>query len=218
MEKYTVFTAKIRRTVQKGMPIAFTFPVFDDDMERKLMISLESILDRYNHQRIREAIWFSVFELVSNAITVNVRSLFFEERGWNLLDDENLSQRLKVFHAAVLACGLSSLYVSKLKEAGFFVSIRLTHQDDYLRIEVANNVPLTPKDQLRIRRKFLLAKKYKKLTEWHENRPGRSTDEGFRFVSMLLTLKKARIDPSSLLIDSRKQGTRARLTVPFEGV
>src|SRR6185295_18415705 len=82
-------------------PIEIPFSGSEKDAER-LRLTLQNILTQYERRDLRLPLFSSVFELATNGLKANAKSVFFEERHWDLNEVGSYPERLSAFRREVL--------------------------------------------------------------------------------------------------------------------
>jgi len=208
--------AEVVSAVEDGRPIEVVAATVDQEIQERLKIILRRILARYDYSHLEAALFSCTLELAVNANRANVKTIYFEEKNWDLGDNIDYAERLRTFKQEVLSGNWLKTYGDKSAARGLVVRIRFNHSSDGLRIEVINNRPLHPEDEKRIRKKFSTATAYKNLVDFHRaHGTEESEGEGLGVALSVLILKSEKIPPSVLRIGSDGHQTMARIEIPF---
>ncbi|HRP68937.1 MAG TPA: hypothetical protein PLY93_05340 [Turneriella sp.] len=183
--------------------------------EAGLNYIVESILQRYNREDLLGPVYTSVKELSMNGAKANFKRILFEDESLNSEDDAEYERGMQLFKEKlnetwVLECG------RKAKERKLYVDIFFDFNADRLIVEVNNNRPISPKEDKRIREKFLAARRYDDIAQFYIEGGDSSEGAGMGIVLVTMMLKAQDIDPHLFTIRSDyREKTLARVEFPL---
>jgi len=209
---------KVQRAVEGALPIEIVTSSIDHEMEERLKTTLNLLLTHYDCMQLEGALFTCTLELAVNAERANVKTVYFEEKNWDLNDSQKYPERLHIFKEEVLSGDWLRAYGAKTAARGLYVRIVFAHSAEGLLIEVLNNRPLLREDERRISEKFSQIENYENLVDFHRDHGDELNEgEGLGVALSVLLLKSENISKSAFNIGSDGTQTMARIQIPFAG-
>jgi hypothetical protein len=213
-KSYFEIESSIEIAVEGNKQINLISYALSEDMEKKLELVVEKILERFSREDLKSTIYTCVKELAINGTKANIKKIFFDELTVNYEDPDDYDRGIEEFKKNFSEQWLYQ-YGKKAKEAGYFVKIKFFYDEHGMRIEITNNVPIKPIDELRIREKLAMAMKYDDIAQFYIENADNTEGEGIGIALVVLLLKAENIDPQLFRIGIIEQLTTARVEIPF---
>lgn len=185
-----------------------------DETEKMLDMILDKILYKYNRFGYKPALYAVIKELAINATKANLKTLFFEEHGYDLNDPNHYDEAISKYKEQ-LSENFALTYGKKSKERGKFVRITFDHSTTGLTLLVENNTPISQIDAKRIQEKLEKARQYDDLAQFYMDEGDATEGAGIGFALIVILLKGVGIDPERLNIKEENGSTLACLTIQF---
>lgn len=198
----------------QGAPMVLLLPDVTDANERGVGLALAAVLERYGRGGMQQTLYVCVRELVANAVKANVKNVFFDEQGFDITNHDQYEKGISLFKKNLNEDWIREQY-SRARGRGLDVRIYFTHSEDGLRIEVVNNIEITPEDERRIREKFAKGMSYDNLVSFYLEHGDDTEGEGIGFALSVLLLRGENINPALFRVGSCDGRTIARIEVPF---
>ncbi len=202
--------------VDAGKSITIRLYIVSEESEKEIQFILKNVLEKYSEKDLIYSIYTIVKEMAINAAKANMKRAIFKELNLDLTDGIDYKKGL-----LSLKEKLSEKYLSensaKLRELKLYVDISFNYDSHALQIEVLNQAPLTKEEDVRIRRKFSMAKKYDNIVDFYLEEMDNAEGSGIGIVMILMLLKENGIGHKNFIIESdNEKYTRARLNFPFK--
>lgn len=186
-----------------------------DDVEKKLDSIIDSILIKYGKEDLKSMIYTCVKELAINGTKANLKRLFFEEKGLNILEEKDYEKGVQLYKS-VMDEKNAMQYGLVAKDHGLFVRISFYHDEDGLRIEVMNNTLMTMQEERRLREKLAKTMTYNDLIEFYMENADNTEGAGMGMALIITLIKSSGIDPNLFRIITSGAETIARIEIPFK--
>lgn len=220
-EKEIVYNYSIQEMKDKislGRDLIYLFYNISQYLEKEISVALDQILIKYDREDLKEAIYSSIKELAINGIKANLKHIVFLEENINKVDNESLTRGLSILHNVLNDSSMLEKFNNKVKEKGFRVTLRIKHSNKRVIIVVANSIPLTDKEENRIREKFEKALNYDSIANYYMDNLDDAEAEGagLGITMIVLLLKSCNISPHAFTIyRNRDNETIAKLEIPL---
>jgi putative nucleotidyltransferase with HDIG domain len=213
-QELVVDEAKVRRSIQSGIPLtitSFTLPhAIEVYIERVLTVFLRQV----EQEKLKDYISYCIQELTVNAKKANTKRVYFMERGLDLGSSEDYKEGMAVFKEQTL--GNIAHYLQLQKEKGLYIRLILHLKNNIICIEVRNNVTMTKTELIRIHDRLVRARQFKNLEEAMNQVLDDSEGAGLGLVILVLMLKKMGLDEDCFDITVSEKETIARLIIPLD--
>lgn len=206
--------AKIKKSVQSGLPITITSYTLPHEMEIYIGQVLETFLQHTGHGAFKDYLEYCVQELAVNAKKANTKRVYFLEKKLDLADPEQYKQGMAHFKQDTL--DNLEYYLKRQKEMGFYIKVNFLYKQDSIYIEVRNNVVISKIELMRIHDKLARSRQYNTLEDAFAQVLDSSEGAGLGLVVLVLMLKKMGLDEECFEISATEIETLARLKIPLD--
>jgi hypothetical protein len=213
----TRFKKIIDPSVIQNRRISFFTRFLDDPGEEKLAYIINAILTHHNQLDLAELIYTACKEFVMNSTKAAIKRIVYDELKMDSDGSEPTQEDLmKKFKASILSQRFD-YFKAKMKERHIQTKITFEANSDRLIVRVSNNFALLPKEEMRIREKFELAKEYDNLPQFFLNHADETEGAGLGITLVGILMSQYGIDRRMLTIYSEPKTsfTVARLEIPF---
>ncbi|MFN4216413.1 MAG: hypothetical protein ACK4HQ_03315 [Brevinematales bacterium] len=209
------FSIIVKDLLVKGQPFSLKFYVINEDIETKVETALHTVFEFYNRQEYTGVIYTCVKELMINATKANLKRVLFEMNHLDIHNENHYLEGMLAFRN-LLAEKSYHTFLPHLKEKNFWVTIRLNHSSDGVKIEVINNACMAPIENRRLREKLKKAMQYENLAEFYLEQGDEMEGAGMGIALIVMLLKGMELDPALFRIGTTLDDqTFARIEVPF---
>jgi putative nucleotidyltransferase with HDIG domain len=167
-------------------------------------------------EQLKDALSYCLREIAVNAKKANTKRVYFNERGLDILDDEDYQEGMQQFKQDTLEN--ISHYLQRQKEEGLYVKVVFHARGRVLHLYVINNTMITKKEQIRVYDRIARSRAFNSLEEALTTVLDDSEGAGLGIVILVLMLKKIGLDEDAFDIDARDGETVARVSIPMSQV
>ncbi|MDX1958411.1 MAG: hypothetical protein SFU98_07545 [Leptospiraceae bacterium] len=217
-----ILTESFKRSVIDGVnnfkPINLQTYVLGDKGEAKLKFILNQILEKINKVELMELLYTSAKELIVNSTKASIKRLIFEENGVDLTKEISDSMMEKFKDS--LTDKKFPYFRKLMKEKGYKVNIKFYFDSSKFILKIINNFPLLQGEEVRIRQKFVQAKKYDNLFEYYMDHSDHTEGAGMGITLVEILLVQSGYDRHLFTIYSKNGSsgeTIAKLEIPING-
>ncbi len=183
--------------------------------EKGLNFIAEKILEKFGREDLLGPVYTSVKELAINGAKANIKHILFDEKNISMDDDAEYERGMAEFKQNMNENWVFS-YALKARERNLFVDIIFDYNADRLIVEVINNRPISPKEDVRIRAKFAKSMEYDDIAQFYLEGGDASEGAGMGIVLVTMMLKAQGIDPHLFTIRSNyRDSTIAKVEFPL---
>jgi hypothetical protein len=179
---------------------------------------IEAVIDqaarRYERSDLSYTMFTCVYEFLVNGVKANIKRVLFERSGLNMDDPEEYAAGMQDFRSMLSPENIAQ-HLTGLKQAGYFVELRLDHSAERLLFEIFNNAVLTAHEEKRIREKFATLMSMEKPEEFFLAHIDYSESAGLGLALVISILRNLQINPGTLRIFRTDSGTCVRLVFPL---
>jgi len=184
------------------------------ELEQVIHENLNIIFAKSERPGIVPLVYTILKELGINACKANQKRVFFEEKGYDILNPEDYSKGIKEYKASFSeAMGIE--YGPKSKNKGYSCIIRFEYNNGGITISVTNNTPITKQEEKSIREKLAKAMGYDDLAMFYMDNADNTEGAGLGLALIIIMLKGEGIDPNYFRISISGETTTARLEIPL---
>jgi hypothetical protein len=184
------------------------------NLEEMIHKYLEDILINTSRPQIIPLVYTIIKELGINACKANQKRVFFEDKGYNILNQDDYSKGI-IEYKATFSEKMGIEYGPKSKEKGYYCIIRFEFDNDGLTITVINNTPITKQEEKSIREKLSKAMGYDDLAQFYMDNADNTEGAGLGLALIIIMLKGEGINPNFFRISTHNELTQARLEIPL---
>jgi hypothetical protein len=184
------------------------------ELEQVIHENLNAIFAKSERPGIVPLVYTILKELGINACKANQKRVFFEEKGYDILNPDDYSKGIKEYKASFSeAMGIE--YGPKSKDKGYSCIIRFEYNNGGITISVTNNTPITKQEEKSIREKLAKAMGYDDLAMFYMDNADNTEGAGLGLALIIIMLKGEGIDPNYFRISISGETTTARLEIPL---
>jgi putative nucleotidyltransferase with HDIG domain len=205
---------KIKKVIQSGLPLTITTYTFPKEIEVYIEKVVDSFLKHLNQLKLKDYIIYIVQELVVNAKKANTKRIYFNERGYDINNENDYAEGMKTFKEDTI--GNIGHYLNLQKEKGLYIKVILQIKRNTIIVEIRNNVVANKTELLRIHDKIARSRQYNSLEDGLNQVLDDSEGAGLGLVILVLMLKKMKLDDDAFYIKTTEKGTIASISIPLD--
>jgi len=213
-QELVVDEARITKAIHSGIPLTITSFTFPHAIEVYIERILTILLKYVEQEKLKDYITYCIQELTGNAKKANTKRVYFMERGLDLTDPDDYKKGMAGFKEQTL--GNITHYLQLQKEKGLYIRLIMQMKNNFICIEVRNNVALTKTELIRMHNKLVRSRQFENLEEAMNQVLDESEGAGLGLVILVLMLKKMGLDEDCFDIMVSGKETIARLIVPLD--
>lgn len=207
---------KARAAARAQRPFAIKTYTLPPQTEGQIEEVLGIFLEELGRESLTASLAYCLRELAVNGKKANTKRVYFQEKGFDLLNDDDYQTGMTTFKQETL--DNIEYWLKQQEAAGLYIKVSFHIQGRELRIRVANNTLITRKEQIRIYDRIARSRAFESLEEAMTSVLDDSEGAGLGIVIMVLMLKKLGLDEEAFDIDIEDSETVARLVVPMDEV
>lgn len=205
----------IELAISENKPIKIRAYAVLPATEEVLNFITEQILKKFQRTDLQGPVYTAVKELALNGAKANIKHVLFWELGLNMDDDKQYEEGMGVFKKNLNEAWVLE-YAMKARDKNLYVDIVFDYDANRLIVEVINNRPISPKEDVRIRAKFAKSMQYDDIAQFFLEGGDTSEGAGMGIVLVTMLLKAQGIDPHLFTIRSNyKDTTIAKVEFPL---
>ena len=207
---------KVLKAARSSIPLTVKSYTLPRETEEYLEQILFLFLREMGQEQLKDALSYCLREIAVNAKKANTKRVYFQERGLDLLDDDDYQEGMQQFKQDTLEN--ISHYLQRQKEEGLYVKVVFHARGRVLHLYVINNTMITKKEQIRVYDRIARSRAFNSLEEALTTVLDDSEGAGLGIVILVLMLKKIGLDEDAFDIDARDGETVARVSIPMSQV
>jgi HD-like signal output (HDOD) protein len=202
----------IQRAARNSIPLLFRLTSLPNESHALLDRILEMYLTELGQEQILEPLSYCLKELIVNAQKANMKRLYFEEKGLDILKKEEYEQGMRGF----LADTAERLphFMAQLKEKNESIAVTFRTSAASFSISVRNSTELTPREQERIYDRIARSRAFHSFFEALAASVDTTEGAGLGIMILLQFLKRIGLGEEAFSIESSGGETVASLTIP----
>ena len=208
--------AEIQRAALRSVPLTFRLTSLPHESNALLDRILEVYLAELGQERILEPLSYCLKELIINAQKANTKRLFFEEKGLDIMQEDDYRQGIGGFRAE-MTLHLEH-WLEKLRERRILISVTFHTTGGNLIISVQNPAELTPGEQSRIYDRIARARAHHSFVEALAAPLDSLEGAGLGILMLLQFLKRIGLGEEAFNIETREGSTIASLLIPMSRI
>ena len=212
-KSYTIHPTDYKRAIARGADFYIRFSNFTLDVEGALAKSIRRYLEHYDLNYIKNEIINIVKELANNAVKANVKRIYFKRKNMDIGKIEDYRAAMETFKDEIYTAGNAD-YFDQLEKSNLTVRVSFKTTDNFLFINVINNVPLLEQELSRINARIKKAYKYKDISEAFEEALDDSEGAGLGLIMALMIFKNMGMPADSFRIYRKNKLTIAAIAIP----
>lgn len=205
---------KLRATILSKDKISVKSSKINAKLENYVLSIVKEILEKHGQSQYTDMLYTILKELAINAVKANQKRIFFEERGLNIMNQEDYDKGIVEFKAS-FSDAMAEEYGQKCLERGIYCQINFYYNSTGMWVEVINNTPVIKTEELRMREKMKKAMGYNDIAEFYMDNMDNTEGAGLGIALIMILLKNENIDPALFRIITKPDKTIARVEVPF---
>lgn len=210
----TISEKEIEIKDQGNNTVSFLMYRISKDAEMTLHQSLTSILSNFSKEQFVPFLYTILKELIINACKANQKRVFFEERGYDIFEDEDYKRGIVVYKKS-FSEKMSAEYGLKSKQRGYYCLVKIDYSEEGVTFCVENNTPIIKQEETSIREKLDKAMQYDDIAQFYMDNSEEAEGAGLGLALVVIMIKGEGIDPKYFRISNKDGRTIARLEVPF---
>jgi putative nucleotidyltransferase with HDIG domain len=212
----TINIAEIQKAALRSIPLTFRLTSLPHESHALLDRILEVYLDELGQERILEPLSYCLKELIINAQKANTKRLYFEEKGLDILDEQDYEKGMRDFRRD--SAERLEHWLALLKERDRFIGVTFHTTGGSLAITVRNGAELTPREQTRIYDRIARARAFHSFVEALAQPIDSTEGAGLGILILLQFLKRIGLGEEAFAIESQEGETVASIAIPMNRV
>ncbi|MDR1747504.1 MAG: HDOD domain-containing protein [Spirochaetaceae bacterium] len=208
-----VDVTKIQRAAQTGIPLSITTYTLPREMEKYINDILSAFLRELHHEELYDYLSYCLRELAINAKKANTKRVYFQEKNLNIADPVQYEEGMKNFKMETLTN--IDHYLNLQKTQGFYIKIFFQVKNNLIKLEIHNNVVLTPFEYKRIHDKIVRAEQYSSIEETFLTEQDETEGAGLGLIIMILMLRKIGGGENSYHVETSDGETIVTVSLPL---
>ncbi len=209
---YTIQPHDYKAAIASEADFYIQFHTLTPETEGAIIKSIHRYLENYDLTYIKNQIINIVKELVNNAIKANLKRIFFKIKDLDINKTEDYRTGMENFKEE--AYEGTDDYFSKLETSNLVVRVSFKSTDNYLYINVINNVPILDTEISKINARIKKAYKYKDISEAFDEVLDDSEGAGLGLIMALMIFKNIGMPPDAFKIYRKNDLTIAAIAIP----
>lgn len=193
--------------------------VFNDELDK----NLNSIYEENFHYEffIKNLIPIDAIikELIQNAMKANIKRWILKRYNLNPLNEIDYKKSLRIFKH-ILYFVKTEEFEKKIPDFDYFFYIYLSFHPDVLIIHILNEGQLLPKEEERIRKKFIESQKVNNVYDYYSRFSDTEEGAGMGIAIIVMLLRQIGLDHRNFLIfnfsNQDKNFIVSRMYIPFQ--
>lgn len=204
---------KIKISVQLHSPIEITTYTLPKNMEIYIQEVLSEFLIQCHQEHMTEYLKFCVGELLSNSKKANTKRIYFQEKGLDINKEIDYNEGMVFFKEDTL--NNINHYLEEQKKAGLYVKLLLHVDENFVNIEIRNNVLLTKHEEQRIRDKIDTAQQFDSMEDVFTRVLDQTEGAGLGIIIIILMLQKIGLSKQNYKVFCTDTETVTRIELPL---
>jgi hypothetical protein len=198
--------------------IHFQTHVLGDSGEAKLKFIILSIIQKLNREDLMELLYTSAKELIVNSTKAAIKRLIFEENGISITSSTGVGDIVMDRFKESLTDKKFPYFRKNMKEKKYKVSVKFIYDSQKIILKIINNFPLLLGEEMRIRQKFINAKKYDNIFEFYMDHGDHTEGAGMGITLVEILLLQSGFDRHYFTIYSKNNTgeTVAKVEIPID--
>lgn len=194
--------------------INFQTYVLGDSGEARLKYIIDKLVEKYQRIELTELLYTAAKELVVNCTKAAIKRIIFYEKGISLEDEESQEKVMAEFKESLTDKKFPHFRES-MKKMNLKANVLFLHNQERIIMKVINNFKMLPKEEKRIREKFLNAKKFDNLFEFYMAHGDNTEGAGMGITLVEILLLQMGYDRHLFTIYTNGVSTVAKLEIPL---
>jgi putative nucleotidyltransferase with HDIG domain len=213
---FKIDIAEIQKAALHSIPLTFRLTSLLHESHALLDRILEAYLVELGQEQILEPLSYCLKELIGNAQKAHTKRLYFEEKGLDILNDEDYEKGMPDFWRE--SAERLEHWLELLKERNLAIGVTFHTTGGSLTIAVRNRTELTPREQTRIFDRIARARAFHSFVEALAQPIDSTEGAGLGILILLQFLKRIGLGEEAFAIESQNGETVASLAIPMNRV
>jgi HD-like signal output (HDOD) protein len=208
--------AEIQRAALRSIPLTFRLTSLPHDSSALLDRILEVYLAELGQERILEPLSYCLKELIINAQKANTKRLYFEEKGLDIMQEEDYRKGMEEFRNDMTL--RLEHWLEQLRQKRILINVTFHTTGGNLAISVQNSAELTPGEQARIYDRIARARAHHSFVEALAAPIDSLEGAGLGILMLLQFLRRLGLGEEAFSIEARDGMTIASLVIPMSRI
>ncbi|OHD64269.1 MAG: hypothetical protein A2176_01320 [Spirochaetes bacterium RBG_13_51_14] len=213
INSYTIHPSDYKGAIDNNADFYIQFHTFTPEVEGAIIKNVHRYLDHYDLNYIKNQIINIVKELVNNAIKANLKRIYFKLKNLDINKTEDYRLGMETFKDEAYQEDSAHIF-ENLEKSNLVVRIAFKTADEYLYINVINNVPILQTELSKINARIKKAYKYRDISEAFEEVLDESEGAGLGLIMALMIFKNIGMPPEAFRIYRKNDLTIAAIAIP----
>jgi len=210
---YSLHPPDYKKAIANNEDFYIQFHTFTQEVEAAITRCVYRYLEHNDLHYIRNQIINIVKELVNNAIKANLKRIYFRIKSLDIDKTEDYRIGMETFKDEAYV-GDNSALLEKLEKSNFVVRVSFKTADEYLYINIINNVPIVDSEQSKIMSRVKKAYKYRDISEAFDEVLDDSEGAGLGLIMALMVFKNIGMPPEAFRVYRKDNLTIAAIAIP----
>ncbi len=212
-KNYSIHPQDYKKAIANDTDFYIQFHTFTHDVEGAITRCVHRYLEHNDLHYIRNQIINIVKELVNNAIKANLKRIYFKTKGFDIEKTEDYRVGMETFKDDAYV-GDNSAMLEMLEKSNLVVRISFRTADEYLYINVINNVPILDGELFKINARVKKAYKYRDISEAFDEVLDDSEGAGLGLIMAMMIFKNIGMPPEAFKIYRKDNLTISAIAIP----
>jgi putative nucleotidyltransferase with HDIG domain len=208
--------SEIQKAALHSIPLTFKLTSLPHDSHALLDRILEVYLEELGQERILEPLSYCLKELIINAQKANTKRLYFEEKGLDIMAEQDYERGMRDFRRDSIE--RLEHWLGLLKERGLAIGVTFHTTGGKLTISVRNGAELTHREQTRIFDRIARARAFHSFVEALAQPIDSLEGAGLGILILLQFLKRIGLGEEAFAIEAHDGETVASIAIPMNRV
>lgn len=204
----------IKLHIENGKILSLKTHRISKSAEEHIQKAVELILDKLTYPTLVPTLYTIIKELAINACKANQKRVFFEERGYSMVEPQEYAKGVREYRE-LFSEEMSHEFGAKAKKKGYYCLISFRYDEDGITIEVVNNTPIAKEEEKAVRERLEKGMLYDDIAQFYIDNADTTEGAGLGLALILIMLKGEGIDPNYFRIIMGDDSTVARLEIPL---
>jgi HD-like signal output (HDOD) protein len=211
---YTIHPADYKKAIAGREDFYVQFHTFTPEAEGAIIKSIHRYLEHYDLNYIKNQIINIIKELVNNAIKANLKRIYFTLKKLDINKTDDYRTGMESFKEEAYENIIDELQ-GQLEKSNLVVRVTFKATDEYLYLNVINNVPILEAELSKINARIRKAYKYRVISEAFNEVLDESEGAGLGLIMALMIFKNIGMSPEAFRIYRKNDLTIAAIAIPL---
>ncbi|MGL4982068.1 MAG: hypothetical protein ACRC4W_04355 [Treponemataceae bacterium] len=201
----------LQQSIRDCKPIEVKTYTLPHEMEVSIIELLSKLLKEINHPEMTDYLTYCLRELMVNGKKANTKRVFFQERNYDLENEEHYDLGMQDFKKETLSN--INYYLERQRDLGLYIKTSFHFINNQFIIEVRNNSKLTLIEYKRMHDKFARAQQYTSVNEPLTQVMDNAEGAGLGIVILVIMLRKIGLSDDGYRVFVDGEETVVKLTL-----